>query len=57
MKPQFKLCDKVNPKYIIIIGETERLNGIYTVKNSDTKVQENVKKEDLISYLKNNRGE
>ena len=57
MKPQFKLCDKVNPKYIIIIGETERLNGIYTVKNSDTKVQKNVKKEDLISYLKNNRGE
>lgn len=53
MKPQFKLCDKVNPKYIIIIGETERLSGVYTVKNCDEKTQENIKKEDILNYLKN----
>lgn len=52
MKPQFKLCDKVNPKYIIIIGENERLSGIYTVKNCDEKTQENIKKEDILTYLK-----
>ena len=40
MKPQFKLCDKLNPKYIIIIGETERLYGNFTVKNTQTKTQE-----------------
>lgn len=56
MKPQFKLCDKVNPKYIIIIGENERLTGMYTVKNCTLKTQENINKENIVDYIKNNRG-
>lgn len=54
MKPQFKLCDKLNPKYIIIIGETERLYGNFTVKNTQTKTQEIVNINDIINYIKNN---
>lgn len=54
MKPQFKLCDKLNPKYIIIIGETERLSGNFTVKNTQTKTQEIVNINDIINYIKNN---
>ncbi len=56
MKPQFKLCDKVNPRYIIIIGENERLTGMYTVKNCTLKTQENINKDNIIDYIKNNRG-
>lgn len=56
MKPQFKLCDKVNPRYIIIIGENERLTEMYTVKNCTHKTQENINKYQIIDYIKNNRG-
>lgn len=56
MKPQFKLCDKVDPRYIIIIGENERLTGMYTIKNCAHKTQENVNKDQIIDYIKNNRG-
>lgn len=53
MKPQFKLCDKLNPRFIVIIGETERESGNYTVKNTATKTQEIVNVKDIISYIKN----
>ncbi len=55
MKQQFKLCDKLNPKYIIIIGEEERKSGIYQIKDTQTKQQVGVKKEEILSYLKNNK--
>lgn len=51
MKAQFKLSDRVKAKYIIIIGETERINKVYSVKNTISRTQENVKLEDLIDYL------
>lgn len=52
MKPQFKLCDKLNPKYIIIIGEEERLSGNLSVKNTLTKTQESVNVNEIIDYIK-----
>ena len=52
MKPQFKLCDKLNPKFIIIIGEEERISGNLSVKNSLTKTQELVNVEKIIDYIK-----
>ena len=52
MKPQFKLCDKLNPKYIIIIGEEERLSGNLSVKNTLTKNQESVNVNKIIDYIK-----
>lgn len=52
LKQQFKLADKVNPRYIIIIGEEERNNGMITIKNTKNNTQEKIKKEQLIAYTK-----
>jgi len=52
MKPQFKLCDKLNPKFIIIIGEEERMTGNLSVKNTLTKNQELVNVNEIIDYIK-----
>lgn len=52
MKPQFKLCDKLNPKYIIIIGEEERESGNLTVKNCLLKTQEIVNAKKIIDYIR-----
>ncbi len=52
MKSQFKLAERVKAKYIIIIGETERQTQIYSIKNTETRSQENVKLEDLINYIR-----
>lgn len=52
MKPQFKLCDKLNPRFIVIIGENERQTGIYTVKNVDEKTQLNISKNEIYDYIK-----
>ena len=53
LKPQFKLVDRLNPKAIIIIGENERLNKEYSVKNNKTKNTETIKEDKLIDYIKN----
>lgn len=52
MKPQFKLCDKLSPKYIIIIGEEERISGNLSVKDTILKIQELVSIEKIIDYIK-----
>ncbi len=52
MKAQFKLADRLKSKYIVIIGEEERLSEIYTVKNTELKTQEKVEKNKLIDYLR-----
>jgi histidyl-tRNA synthetase len=52
MKPQFKLCDKLNPRFIIIIGEEERMSGNLSVKNASTKTQELVNVEKIIDYIR-----
>ena len=52
LKPQFKLCDRVNPHFIIIIGEEERIKGIYTVKDNINKTEEKVELNKIIDYVK-----
>ena len=52
MKPQFKLCDKLNPRFIIIIGEEERMSGNLSVKNTLNKTQELVNVEKIIDYIR-----
>ena len=52
MKAQFKLAERVNAKYIIIIGEEERNTKIYSVKNTENRRQEKVKLEDLVKYIR-----
>lgn len=52
MKSQFKLAERVKAKYIVIIGEEERISGIYTVKNTILKEQAKIEKEKIIDYLR-----
>lgn len=54
MKGMWKLVDKLNPKYVLIIGEDERKNDYITVKDNITKEETKVKTSDLIDYLNTN---
>lgn len=57
MKHQFKLADKLNPKFIVIIGEDELNNGKVTIKNTTTKTQETIDENKLLDYLKEKANE
>lgn len=52
MKNQFKLADKLNVNFIIIIGEEERINNVVTIKDTRLKTQETINIKDIVSYLK-----
>ena len=52
MKAQFKLADRLQAKYIVIIGEEERISGVYTVKNTVLKTQEKVDRKEIINYVR-----
>ena len=52
MKQQFKFSDRVNAKYIIIIGENERNNNIVQVKDVKNKDQIEVSINNLNKFLK-----
>lgn len=52
LKPQFKLSDQVSAKYLLIIGEEERKNKIYTIKNNLTKEQVSVSEAKIIEFFK-----
>lgn len=54
MKGMWKLVDKLNPKFVLIIGEDERKNDYITVKDNITKEETKVKTSDLIDYLNTN---
>lgn len=52
MKGQFKQIDKLNPNYIIIVGENEVKKAFVTIKDNLTKESEEVKRIDLLDYMK-----
>lgn len=52
LKPQFKLSDQLQAKYLIIIGEEELNNKVLTVKNNTTKEQESIPEYRMIDYFK-----
>ena len=54
MKGIWKLVEKLNPKFVLIIGEDERVNDYITVKDNITKEETKVKTSDLIDYLNTN---
>ena len=56
-KSNFKVVDKLNVKYIIIVGEEEVNKKILTVKDNNTKDEYKVKMEDLISFLDEKLGD
>ena len=47
----FKQADKMNAKFIIIVGEGEINSDILTIKNNNTKEEYKVKSEELIDFL------
>lgn len=54
MKGMWKLVDKLNPKFVLIIGEDERVSDYITVKDNITEEETKVKTNDLIDYLNTN---
>ncbi|MBE6149484.1 MAG: histidine--tRNA ligase [Firmicutes bacterium] len=51
LKSNFKQADRLNAKFIGIIGEDEKKNKYLTIKNNKTKEEFKVKYEDLIYFL------
>ena len=57
MKNNFKHADKLNAKYIIIIGSEEVTNNIVTVKNNQTKEEFKVKKDNITIFFDSKIGD
>lgn len=51
LKAQFKSSERKNARFVIIIGEDEIKNNVVTLKDTLTKSQETVKKEELIGRM------
>lgn len=54
IKSNFKNADRLNTKFIIIVGEEEKESGILTIKNNETKEEYKVSHEELIDFLDEN---
>lgn len=54
MKGMWKLVDKYNPSYVLIIGSEEVENGYITVKDNVTKESVKVNNDELLEYLSMN---
>ena len=52
LKPQFKLCERKNTPLIIIIGDEEIEQGIFKLKNTETRTEEIKKIEELNDLFK-----
>ena len=57
LKSNFKQADRLNSKYVILIGEEEEKTNILTIKNNKTKEEYKVSKEELIDFLDEKLGE
>ncbi len=54
IKSNFKQADRLQAKFIILLGEDELKKSIVTIKNNQTKEEIKIKEEKLISYLDKN---
>lgn len=54
IKGNFKQADRLNAKYVIIIGEEELKTNILTVKNNNTKEEYKINTEEIVEFLDNN---
>jgi histidyl-tRNA synthetase len=52
LKNNFHQADRLNSKYIILIGEEEVKNKILTIKNNISKTEEKISYDNVIDYLK-----
>ena len=51
LKAQMKYANKINAKKVLILGDDEMENGYFTVRDMETKEQEQIKFEDIIKYV------
>ena len=51
LKSNFKQADRLNAKYIIIVGEDEIKSNTLTLKNNKTKEEYKIKLDDLVEFL------
>lgn len=51
LKNNFKVADRLNSKFVILIGESERENNILTIKDNNTKEEFKVKLENVIDFF------
>lgn len=51
LKPQFKLSERLNARYVIILGEEEVKTRIVKVKNQETKEEITVSMDDILSVF------
>ena len=51
IKGNFKQADRLNSKFIMIIGEEEVKNNIITIKNNKTKEENKIELDNVIDYL------
>ena len=54
LQNNFKQADKLNAKFIIILGEDEVNTNILTIKNNKTKEEFKVSTDDVIEFFDNN---
>ena len=54
LKSCFKYCDKINPKYIIIIGEDEVNSKVLSVRKNETKEEYKIKEDEIIDFFDSN---
>ena len=47
-----KYCDKNNVSFAILIGDNELKSGLYVLKNIKKKSQSEVKKEEVLDFIK-----
>ena len=52
LKPQFKLSERLNAKFVIIMGSEEVNTGIVKVKNQLTKEEQNIKIDEILKIFK-----
>ena len=51
IKGNFKQADRLNAKFVIIIGEEEVNNNILTVKNNTTKEENKIERQEIVEFL------
>ena len=57
LKGQFKQADRLNSKYVIIVGEEEVNSNILTIKDNKTKEEYKINVEEIVEFLDKNIGE
>ena len=54
IKANFKQADRLNAKYVIIIGEEEVKSNILTIKNNKTKEEYKIEVDKLVDFFDEN---